>query len=64
MLTVEDDGAGPKGKPGKVGGGGGLANLRARLARLYGEAGQLELAERPGGGTVATLRLPRQPIGS
>ena len=60
VLTVEDNGAGPDGGPGKVGGGVGLANLRARLSRLYGDAGQLQLAARPGGGTVATLRLPRQ----
>lgn len=60
VLTVEDNGAGPRGQPGKVGGGVGLANLRARLARLYGEAAGLELIERAGGGTVATLTLPRR----
>ncbi len=60
VLTVEDDGGGLSGGPGKLGGGVGLANLRARLARLYGDAGRLELAERPGGGTVVTLRVPRR----
>ncbi len=58
VLTVEDNGGGPNSGPGKAGGGVGLANLRARLARLYGDAGRLELAGRPGGGTVATLRVP------
>ena len=60
VLKVEDNGAGPGGKPGKVGGGVGLANLRARLSRLYGDAAGLALVERSGGGTVATLTLPRR----
>jgi sensor histidine kinase YesM len=60
VLRVEDNGAGLGGQPGKTGGGVGLANLRARLARLYGDAAGLTLAERPGGGTVATLTLPRR----
>jgi signal transduction histidine kinase len=36
----------------------GLANTRARLSRLYGEAGRLALEPSPGGGTVAVLELP------
>ncbi len=60
VLKVEDNGAGPGGKPGKVGGGVGLANLRARLSRLYGDAAGLALVERSSGGTVATLTLPRR----
>jgi sensor histidine kinase YesM len=39
-------------------GGTGLTNLRERLKLLYGERGQLSIADNPGGGTVVTLRLP------
>jgi len=63
VLTVEDNGAGPGGGPGKAGGGVGLTNLRARLSRLYGDAARLELAERPVGGAIASLRLPRRLAG-
>jgi signal transduction histidine kinase len=36
----------------------GLPNVRDRLARMYGAAGQLRLASPPGGGVVATVTLP------
>lgn len=36
----------------------GLANVRTRLARMYDSAGELVLAERTGGGVVATVTLP------
>jgi sensor histidine kinase YesM len=36
----------------------GLANLRARLAALYGPAGELALTPTPGGGVTATLVVP------
>jgi two-component system LytT family sensor kinase len=36
----------------------GLANLRARLAALYGERATLTLTERAGGGVLAEMRLP------
>jgi len=36
----------------------GLSNTRARLATLFGDRGRLDLARNPGGGVVATLRLP------
>ena len=45
-----NDGHGP--------GGIGLANLRARLAALYGEGAALTLRELAGGGVRAELRLP------
>ncbi|MGE5384748.1 MAG: sensor histidine kinase [Betaproteobacteria bacterium] len=54
-ITVEDTGAGFGEAPG---GGIGLANIRARLDALFGAAGRLEIAARPEGGAVATLRIP------
>jgi two-component system LytT family sensor kinase len=57
-ITVTDDGPGlpsgvvPEGK------GIGLANTRARLEQLYGEAARLQIASRDGGGTVVTMSLP------
>ena len=59
-IAVEDDGPGPARSPAS-GFGVGLANTRARLAQLYGEAAFLELVERPEGGTVARLALPFTP---
>jgi LytS/YehU family sensor histidine kinase len=40
------------------GDGTGLGNLRRRLATRYGDAASLGLAERAGGGVVATIELP------
>ena len=40
------------------GGGTGLANIRARLAGMYGAAGQLNLALNTPRGVIATLALP------
>ncbi len=67
VITVQDDGPGPD-APGAVasvprvraadGGGIGLSNLAARLARLHGDRASVSLAALPGGGTVATLRVP------
>ncbi|MEM9598929.1 MAG: histidine kinase [Acidobacteriota bacterium] len=67
VIEVQDDGPGPgrvgcdnrgsEGSPGS-GGGLGLTNTRARLAGLYGDAAGVELAEAPGGGCRATVRLP------
>jgi len=57
VLTVTDDGPGIT--PGRNGSGLGLSNTRARLERLYGTAGRLELAPGPLGlGTVATVTVP------
>jgi sensor histidine kinase YesM len=54
-VVVSDDGVGfPKG----FGSGIGLANIRARLTALYGEAGTLTVGANPGGGVVATIELP------
>jgi signal transduction histidine kinase len=52
---VSDDGVGFRETSGS---GIGLANTRARLATLFGARGRLDLARNPGGGVVATLRMP------
>ncbi|MBI5889635.1 MAG: histidine kinase [Nitrosomonadales bacterium] len=44
---------------GDEGGGAGLANVRARLATLFGSAGRLALENRAGGGVCARLELPK-----
>jgi hypothetical protein len=58
VLRVDDDGdlRGPA--AGAAHGGIGLANLRARLAALYGARASLALAARAGGGVRAELRVP------
>ncbi len=56
-MQVEDDGVGLPGD-GPAAAGVGLANVRARLAALYGSAGELVLAPTPGGGVTATLVVP------
>jgi signal transduction histidine kinase len=54
QLRVTDNGPGVAGAtPGL-----GLTNTRERLATLYGERGILVLADAPGGGTQAEVRLP------
>ena len=55
VARVADDGVGFRDASGS---GVGLSNTRARLATLFGERGRLDLARNPGGGVVATLRLP------
>jgi len=64
VLRVDDD-AGTLAAPPAAGGTGtgtgiGLANLRARLAALYGERAALALAALPAGGVRAELRVPCQ----
>ncbi|MCG6116663.1 MAG: histidine kinase [Aquimonas sp.] len=54
-LVVEDSGAGLK--PG-LGGGVGLANIRAQLRDRYADAAALALSARPQGGVRAEIRLP------
>jgi signal transduction histidine kinase len=56
IATVGDDGPGmPPSPPAE---GVGLRNIRERIATLYGEPALLEIAPRPGGGTLARLRIP------
>jgi LytS/YehU family sensor histidine kinase len=55
MLSVRDNGPGISGTPES---GVGLANTRARLAQLYGDAGELTLSPAPAGGTIATIIIP------
>jgi signal transduction histidine kinase len=54
-VSVEDDG---RGLDGPIGRGIGLANVRERLAALYGEAARLALEAREGGGTRALIEVP------
>ncbi len=55
-IEVSDTGVG---LIGKEGGGTGLANIRARLATLYGERGRLTIQDGHNGGVTAILELPR-----
>jgi signal transduction histidine kinase len=57
-LTVHDDGPGVTSGVVHAGAGIALANLRARLERLYGSAASLELVTTATGGTDAVVRLP------
>lgn len=59
-LQVSDDGAGlPPGFDVSRHAGTGLRNLRSRLARLYGQAGRLDVRRRDGSGTVVEIVVPR-----
>lgn len=55
VVDVHDDGVGFRARSGW---GVGLANIRARLATLFGDAGELELWSNPAGGMTATIRVP------
>ena len=55
-IVVADDGVGFGADT--AGSGTGIANVRARLAALYGDGGRLMLEENPKGGVTATLELP------
>ncbi len=57
-IKVEDDGPGPGLESGARTRGIGLANTRARLAQLYGDAGRFQLETGNTGGAVATMILP------
>ena len=63
VLTVEDNGPGLDSAPPPISGRGGvgLANTRARLDALYGDAAGLALEPASGGGAVATVTLPFRP---
>lgn len=56
LLVIEDDGVGPH-APVKAQGLG-MANVRERLSRAFGDRGRLTLTARPGGGTRAVVELP------
>jgi sensor histidine kinase YesM len=58
-VTVADTGAGLEGAPAS-GAGIGLANIRERLALLYGDRAALELAENDPRGFRARIVLPRE----
>jgi two-component system, LytTR family, sensor kinase len=45
---------------GRTKGGLGLANTRARLQQLYGDAHRLEVVNAPGGGALVTLTVPER----
>ncbi len=61
-VVVRDDGAGAEnGEPGPARPGVGLANTRARLARLYGAGGTLDVSDAPGGGVEVRVTLPFRP---
>ena len=63
-LAVEDDGPGAESEANiglRPSTGVGLANTRARLHALYGDAATLALRPRDGGGTVAEVVLPIDP---
>jgi two-component system sensor histidine kinase AlgZ len=58
VLMVSDDGVGPGGSK-RRGNDTGLKNLRERLALTYGQAAQLSVRARPGGGFECEIRMPR-----
>lgn len=60
-LVVQDDGPGMS-KPNGNETGIGLANTRARLAVLYGNAAAVTVEPAPGGGTRVTVTLPMRMI--
>jgi sensor histidine kinase YesM len=61
-IEVKDNGPGIdadrmlEARPGR---GLGLANTRARLAGMYGEAARFELVNDPAGGLIVALEIPR-----
>ena len=57
VVSVADTGLG-FGKAATAGTGLGLANIRERLALLYGPRARLEVAENPGGGTRVSITVP------
>lgn len=64
VLDVADDGPGLSTRDGSGadGLGVGLANVRDRLLRCYGDAGRLDLSEPEGGGLRVRLRLPLRTV--
>jgi two-component system, LytTR family, sensor kinase len=62
-VTVEDDGPGFS-APNPASTGIGLANIRDRLARLYGNAASLDVGNRPNGGGFARVTFPLHTAGN
>lgn len=58
QLVVADSGPGLRGRDGEGPGGIGLANARARLAQLHGDAAGLRIGNGLGGGAIVTVTLP------
>ncbi|HEY2017052.1 MAG TPA: histidine kinase [Bryobacteraceae bacterium] len=56
-IRVEDDGLGPSLRSGSQGLG--LANIAERLSTLYHDRGRVTLEAREGGGSCATVLIPR-----
>ena len=56
QMTVEDDGMGPAARASK---GLGLANIAERLQTLYQDRASVSLRRRDGGGSIATVVIPR-----
>jgi two-component system, LytTR family, sensor kinase len=64
LLSVSDDGPGGAADPADARGerpGLGLANVRARLEQIYGDAYRFEAADAPGGGFSVSISLPFEP---
>jgi signal transduction histidine kinase len=57
-LAIRDDGPGRAEPSPRRGAGLGLANVRSRLAQLYGERHSFEISDAEGGGTEVTICLP------
>src|SRR5262245_5619682 len=57
-VTVRDNGPGFGGNRASAGLGLGLANTRARLKQLHGDAAELRTGAAPGGGAEVTMILP------
>jgi len=58
VVTVTDNGCGLAGKTSQAGRGVGLANLRERLAALFGSRARFTLEEAPPHGAKATIDVP------
>jgi sensor histidine kinase YesM len=61
-VRIRDDGPGFAPPQAEQGRGIGLANTRARLHQLYGEAAQLKVEDAPEGGAIVTVSVPYRVI--